>query len=71
MRHGARGFFLDRISEWRLGAGCLIPKLVIVTEIIAPYRIPVFNVLAARREIRLACYVSRRERCQPAPVASV
>jgi glycosyltransferase involved in cell wall biosynthesis len=31
----------------------LIPKLVIVTEIIAPYRIPVFNALALRREIEL------------------
>jgi glycosyltransferase involved in cell wall biosynthesis len=31
----------------------LIPKLVIVTEIIAPYRIPVFNALALRREIDL------------------
>jgi glycosyltransferase involved in cell wall biosynthesis len=31
----------------------LIPKLVIVTEIIAPYRIPVFNELALRREIDL------------------
>jgi glycosyltransferase involved in cell wall biosynthesis len=31
----------------------LIPKLVIVTEIIAPYRIPVFNALAERREIDL------------------
>ena len=31
----------------------MIPKLIIVTEIIAPYRIPVFNALAARREINL------------------
>jgi glycosyltransferase involved in cell wall biosynthesis len=31
----------------------LIPKLVIVTEIIAPYRITVFNALAGRREIDL------------------
>jgi glycosyltransferase involved in cell wall biosynthesis len=31
----------------------LIPKLVIVTEIIAPYRIPVFNALAHRREVDL------------------
>jgi glycosyltransferase involved in cell wall biosynthesis len=31
----------------------LIPKLVIVTEIIAPYRIPVFNALAERKEIDL------------------
>jgi glycosyltransferase involved in cell wall biosynthesis len=31
----------------------LIPKLVIVTEIIAPYRIPVFNALAQRRELDL------------------
>jgi glycosyltransferase involved in cell wall biosynthesis len=31
----------------------LIPKLVIVTEIIAPYRIPVFNALALRQEIDL------------------
>src|ERR1700688_2400842 len=32
---------------------CLIPKLVILTEIIAPYRIPVFNALAQRREVDL------------------
>jgi hypothetical protein len=32
---------------------CLIPKLVILTEIIAPYRIPVFNALAQRPEIDL------------------
>jgi len=31
----------------------LIPRLVIVTEIIAPYRIPVFNALANRRELDL------------------
>jgi glycosyltransferase involved in cell wall biosynthesis len=31
----------------------LTPKLVIVTEIIAPYRIPVFNELSLRREIDL------------------
>ncbi len=31
----------------------MIPKLVIVTEIIAPYRIPVFNALAQRRELDL------------------
>jgi 1,2-diacylglycerol 3-alpha-glucosyltransferase len=31
----------------------LIPKLVIVTEIIAPYRIPVFNALAQRPELEL------------------
>ena len=31
----------------------MIPKLVIVTEIIAPYRIPVFNALAHRREVDL------------------
>jgi glycosyltransferase involved in cell wall biosynthesis len=31
----------------------LIPKLVIITEIIAPYRIPVFNALAQRRETDL------------------
>jgi glycosyltransferase involved in cell wall biosynthesis len=35
------------------GADGLTPKLVIVTEIIAPYRIPVFNALARRREIEL------------------
>ncbi len=35
------------------GVRCLIPKLVIITEIIAPYRIPVFNALALRREIDL------------------
>ncbi|MFZ1010448.1 MAG: glycosyltransferase family 4 protein [Candidatus Sulfotelmatobacter sp.] len=29
----------------------MIPRLVIITEIIAPYRIPVFNALAARLEI--------------------
>jgi glycosyltransferase involved in cell wall biosynthesis len=31
----------------------LIPRLVIVTEIIAPYRIPVFNSLAHRPEVEL------------------
>jgi 1,2-diacylglycerol 3-alpha-glucosyltransferase len=31
----------------------LIPKLVILTEIIAPYRIPVFNALARRKEVDL------------------
>jgi len=31
----------------------MIPKLVILTEIIAPYRIPVFNALAQRPEIDL------------------
>ena len=31
----------------------MIPKLVIVTEIIAPYRIPVLNALAQREEIEL------------------
>ncbi len=31
----------------------MIPKLVIITEIIAPYRIPVFNALALRQEIDL------------------
>jgi len=31
----------------------VIPKLVIVTEIIAPYRIPVFNALAQRPELDL------------------
>jgi glycosyltransferase involved in cell wall biosynthesis len=35
------------------GIAILIPKLVIVTEIIAPYRIPVFNALAKRQEIDL------------------
>jgi len=33
------------------GALGVIPKLVIVTEIIAPYRIPVFNALAQRPEL--------------------
>jgi glycosyltransferase involved in cell wall biosynthesis len=31
----------------------LIPKLVLLTEIIAPYRIPVFNALAQREELNL------------------
>lgn len=31
----------------------MIPKLVIITEIIAPYRIPVFNALAQRSEVDL------------------
>jgi len=31
----------------------VIPKLVIITEIIAPYRIPVLNALAERPEIEL------------------
>ena len=35
------------------GFATLIPKLVIVTEIIAPYRIPVLNALAQRAEIEL------------------
>jgi glycosyltransferase involved in cell wall biosynthesis len=35
------------------GRARLIPKLVIVTEIIAPYRIPVFNALAERQEVDL------------------
>ncbi len=35
------------------GFTTLIPKLVIVTEIIAPYRIPVLNALARRAEIEL------------------
>lgn len=35
------------------GFSRLTPKLVIVTEIIAPYRIPVFNALAQRREVDL------------------
>ena len=37
----------------RKGSTTLIPKLVIVTEIIAPYRIPVLNALARRAEIEL------------------
>src|SRR5712675_425604 len=36
-----------------LGVRCVTSKLVIITEIIAPYRIPVFNALALRREIDL------------------
>ena len=32
----------------------MIPKLAIITEIIAPYRIPVFNALAQRRELDLS-----------------
>jgi glycosyltransferase involved in cell wall biosynthesis len=35
------------------GVDRLIPKLLIITEIIAPYRIPVFNALASRSEIDL------------------
>ena len=35
------------------GAGCLIPRLVILTEIIAPYRIPIFNALARRPQLNL------------------
>jgi glycosyltransferase involved in cell wall biosynthesis len=35
------------------GFATLIPKLVIVTEIIAPYRIPILNALAQRAEIEL------------------
>ena len=35
------------------GFANLIPKVVIVTEIIAPYRIPVLNALAKRAEIEL------------------
>jgi glycosyltransferase involved in cell wall biosynthesis len=46
----ARG---NRAAEVAPGAGYLIPKLVIITEIIAPYRIPVFNALVQRPEIDL------------------
>jgi glycosyltransferase involved in cell wall biosynthesis len=35
------------------GVRSLIPKLVLLTEIIAPYRIPVFNALAQRNELEL------------------
>src|SRR5580658_7913764 len=37
----------------RTGVHRLSSKLVIITEIIAPYRIPVFNALAQRPEIDL------------------
>ncbi len=42
-----------RSTEHLPGVGRVISKLVIVTEIIAPYRIPVFNALAERPEIDL------------------
>ena len=35
------------------GRGCMSHKIVILTEIIAPYRIPVFNALASRPEVDL------------------
>jgi glycosyltransferase involved in cell wall biosynthesis len=46
---------VQRTTPWAnpLGVHCLTPKLVIVTEIIAPYRIPVFNALASRSGIDL------------------
>jgi glycosyltransferase involved in cell wall biosynthesis len=40
-------------SEVASDAGCGRSKLVIITEIIAPYRIPVFNALARRSELDL------------------
>lgn len=43
---------IDATAGFPPGAS-LIPKFVIVTEIIAPYRIPVFNALAQRPEVRL------------------
>ena len=39
-----------RTKEW---FATVIPKLVIITEIIAPYRIPVLNALAQLEEIQL------------------
>jgi len=42
-----------RTAEAALGVRCVIPKLVIITEIIAPYRIPVLNALAESPEIEL------------------
>jgi glycosyltransferase involved in cell wall biosynthesis len=47
------GNLLSRGGRTEEGFATLIPKLVIVTEIIAPYRIPVLNALAQRAEIRL------------------
>jgi glycosyltransferase involved in cell wall biosynthesis len=44
---------LSRGGRTEEGFATLIPKLVIVTEIIAPYRIPVLNALAQRAEMRL------------------
>jgi glycosyltransferase involved in cell wall biosynthesis len=41
------------VTDVASGAFCLKSKLAIVTEIIAPYRIPVFNALAKRSEIDL------------------
>jgi glycosyltransferase involved in cell wall biosynthesis len=44
---------LDAAAPVFRGVRRLTPKLVIVTEIIAPYRIPVLNALARRPEIEL------------------
>jgi glycosyltransferase involved in cell wall biosynthesis len=44
---------VDSIRVFLPGVLCVTHKLVIVTEIIAPYRIPVFNALAQRPEIDL------------------
>jgi glycosyltransferase involved in cell wall biosynthesis len=42
-----------RLSNHRHGVAPLSTRLVIISEIIAPYRIPVFNALAQRSEIEL------------------
>jgi len=47
------GNFYPAGARAQKGFSRLIPKLVIVTEIIAPYRIPVFNALAQRPEVDL------------------
>jgi glycosyltransferase involved in cell wall biosynthesis len=47
------GNFHSSGARAKKGFSRVIPKLVIVTEIIAPYRIPVFNTLAQRREVDL------------------
>jgi glycosyltransferase involved in cell wall biosynthesis len=50
------------MDEAHRGASGVIPRLVILTEIIAPYRIPVFNALAQRPEISLeAIFLSEND----------
>ena len=49
----------------------MITRLVILTEIIAPYRIPVFNALARNESDRAARYFSGRDRRHIASMAGV
>jgi len=62
---------LDAAAPVFRGVRRLTPKLVIVTEIIAPYRIPVLNALARRPEIELESNVSVPRRPYVAGVESI